>query len=151
MKTMQRARGWAAAAAVFLAALMPSPAAMAEELSQAEQKPLQVLERTESGDLDPASVAERCVGYLSALKDAEKMRYVVVGLLQVRSEEALAAACEALIKATATGSYPAERFRAFALNEDPETNLLEYGRFMRAIFFAHYIEPASTAARASKP
>jgi hypothetical protein len=139
-------RACLAAVVVCLIAAPCALAATAEELSHAEQKLLQVLERTESGDLDPASAAAGCVGYLSALKDAEKMGHVVVGLLQVHDQDALTATCEALTKATATGSYSAERFRSLSLNGESETRLLELGRLIRALYFAHNIKPASTDA-----
>lgn len=144
---------WAPVFAVGLglAILVHAVPGRSAELPQAEQEMLLVLERTAGGNLDPISASDSCVSYFSAAKDVERMRHTVVGLLQVRPDEALAAACKALIKSTAAGDYSAERFRALSLSEYPETNLLEFGRFMRAIFFAHSIGPAFEPSGAQKP
>jgi len=144
---MRRMQVCLAAAIVCLTAAPCDLGAAAEELSHAQQELLQVLERTESGDLDPASAAASCVEYFPGPENPVKMVHVVVGLLQVGDEDATKAVCEALTKATATGSYSAEQFRSFSLSVESETSLLELGRLMRALYFAHILKPIPTASK----
>jgi hypothetical protein len=131
----------AAIAVVSLAVFLPSLAADGAELSWGEQKLLETFAALEAGTLEPTEATEQCRRNLNAMPDAEAepLRKVATGLLQVPPSRAPEALCAALVESTLAGEVTAEGIEAAASSDDERIQAFEFGRILRSVYFAHHL------------
>ncbi|MEQ8357576.1 MAG: hypothetical protein RH942_18725 [Kiloniellaceae bacterium] len=135
--TVNRQGLYAFVFATFAVSWILAPSADAAEVGSAEQKLVDTLSAVEFGTRDSSSASGACVGYMAAIRDARTMRYTMAGLLQVEPDDAVTATCQALVTAVGAGRFSASGFRELTLGSNLDAVSYEFGRFMRAVYFAH--------------
>ncbi len=127
-------------AVVVTGCLLPSAAAIAEDLSWGEQKLLETFSALEAGTMEAEEARDYCRRYLNAMPFAkvEPLRQIASGLFQVHDSFATETLCAALVESNLAGKVTVAHIRAVANSDNEEIFAYEFGRVMRVVYFAHH-------------
>lgn len=136
-----RLAGALAVAGLLAVAALPAPAAA--QVPEAEIRAL--TEGLQNGTLPLSLASEQCREDLAKGEDAQAIAEVMSTYLEVPEELALAATCQAIMRAIKANEVTADALLLFAQDELDAAGLFEAGRVMRAIYFSHRLTTTASA------
>lgn len=136
-----RLAGALAAAGLLAVAALPAPA-----VAQAPEAEIRALtEGLQNGTIPLSLASEQCRQEIAAGEGPEEIAQFMSTFLVVPEELALAATCQAIMRAVKANEVTADALLIFAQDETDAAGLLEAGRVMRAIYFSHRLTTTASA------
>lgn len=145
------ARDLVAALAIALPALSwsPTPSLAQQLLPEAEVRPL--VEGLRNGTLAPATASADCEQRVERDEGHDDIRQFMSTYLEVPQEQAAPALCEALVRAIEAGTVNAEGLIVIAREQKDAQGFHEFGRLLRAVYFAHRLTPSVATEEGKRP
>jgi hypothetical protein len=122
-------------AVLALAALLLQPARAQSDLDAAAIRLL--VEGLQNGTLSFSHASAECTRGLAEETDNENVRQVMATYLDVPDSIALSAFCDGLMRAIVSKDLGVDSLLAVNRKEPDATMLREFGRILRAVYFAH--------------
>src|SRR3546814_15383222 len=135
----------------MLFALFALPAAGAAQAFQDEEEIRALAEGLRNGTIPLSIASEQCRQGIAAGEDPEEIAQFMSTFLVVPEELALAATCQAMMRAVKADEITVDALALFSDGQLDSAGLLEMGRLMRALQFTHRLQtPASAAGEAER-
>lgn len=144
MRRLPRSPAGMVLAATLLSPLIAvHPALGQQPFPEAEVRPL--VEGLRSGRLASATAGADCTQRVEQDEGGNGIRQFMSTYLEVPEEQAVSAFCEALMRAIKAGTVSAEGLIVIARERRDAEGFREFGRLLRAVYFAHRLTPAAGA------
>ncbi|MPZ11116.1 MAG: hypothetical protein GEU89_13040 [Kiloniellaceae bacterium] len=123
--------------AAMLLALFALPAAAAAQAFQDEEEFRVLAEGLRNGTIPLSVASEQCRQEIAAGEGPEEIVQFMSTFLVVPEKLALAATCQAIMRAVKADEIPVEALVVFSRGELDSVGLFEIGRILRAVYFSH--------------
>jgi hypothetical protein len=131
-------------AAMLLSPLIAVHPAVGQQLfSEAEIRPL--VEGLHNGTLAPATASANCKQRVEQDEGGNDIRQFMSTYLEVPEAQAVADFCDALVRAINADTVSAEGLILIAREQKDAEGFHEFGRLLRAVYFAHRLTPTAGA------
>jgi hypothetical protein len=131
--------------AMLLAVSLP-PAPATAQAFQDEENMQALADGLRNGTIPLSVASEQCRQEVAAGEGPEDIAQFMSTYLVVPEELALAAACQAIMRAIKADEISVDALVVFSRGELDSAGLFEIGRILRTVFFAHRLTTTASAA-----